>query len=56
MKLSTKIDRVIMKDQILQATSDYAFRYAKNPASDIEDNHATLSKKLNEILKIKWEG
>lgn len=44
-----------MKDQIVQATSDYAYRYAKNPVSDIDDNFKTLSKKLNEILKIKQE-
>ena len=56
MKLSTKIDRILIKQEIVEAAFDYAHRFAQNPSSDIDDNYDTLSKKLNEILKIKLEA
>ena len=55
MKLSTKIARILLKEQIIEAASDYAHRFAKNPSSDIEANFNALSNTLNKPLKIKWE-
>ena len=55
MKLSTKISRILLKEQIITAASDYAYRFAKGSSSDIEDNFNTLSKTLDKLLKIKWE-
>ena len=55
MKLSTKISRILLKEQIITAASDYAYRFARGSSLDIEDNFNTLSKTLNKLLKIKWE-
>ena len=55
MKLSTKISRVNLKFKIIDAACEYAHRFARNPSTDIDDNYNSLSKRLNELLKINWE-
>ena len=56
MKLSTKIDRMDLKVKILEAIGPVTYQVSlPYDGEQLRKAYETLSKKLDELLNIKWE-